>query len=180
MIFRRVFVYALVLLAALTSCAPLTVQVQSVPAASTPAVAETQAAELEAESSPAEVPGADATERILTILVTYLAFVAEICGALVVAVAVIRGLLRYIPHIFGRQSTDETYMESIRLQLGKSLALALEFALGADILRTAVAPTLAIILETAAIAALRTFLNYFLDRELREAEQRRDRQAQEA
>ena len=84
--------------------------------------------------------------------------------------------MRYVPHIFHRQPPGETFTEDIRLQLGKSLALALEFELGADILKTAVAPSLAIIGQLAAIAALRTFLNYFLERELRQAEQRRERQ----
>jgi uncharacterized membrane protein len=169
----------LLLLVAVSGCAPLQVQVQNAPSSSTSAANHASAGGSGAETPPAKVPGAEATESTLTIIVTYLAFVAEICGALVIGVAVVRGLLRYIPHIFGREPPDETYTEGIRLQLGKSLALALEFELGADILRTAVAPTLSIILQTAAIAALRTFLNYFLDRELRESEQRRARQAQE-
>ncbi len=172
----RMLTYTLLLLTVVSGCGPvMTVQVQNEPVAASAAATDVSG---EAATHP-EVPGAKATETALTIIVTYLAFVAEICGALVIAVAVARGLLRYIPHIFTRQPPDETYTEGIRLQLGKSLALALEFELGADILRTAVAPSLAIIVETAAIAALRTFLNYFLDRELREAEQRRARQGQE-
>lgn len=164
----RVVLLMVGLLGLISGCTPA-LQVQTVPAP-TPAAGEALASPSEA---PNEVPGAKVTEGTLTIIVTYLAFVAEVCGALVIAVAVVRALLRYIPHIFGRQPPDETYTESIRLQLGKSLALALEFELGADILRTAVAPSLTIILQTAAIAALRTFLNYFLDRELRESERRR-------
>jgi uncharacterized membrane protein len=58
----------------------------------------------------------------------------------------------------------------IRLRLGKSLALALEFLLAADILRTAVAPNWDDIGKLAAIAALRTLLNYFLERELKHVE----------
>ena len=109
-------------------------------------------------------------------LVTYLTLFAELAGALVIGVAVVRALLQFVPHIFRRQPADETYSEEIRLQLGKSLALGLEFALGADILKTAVAPTIEDILLLAAIAALRTFLNYFLERELRQVEERRARQ----
>jgi len=44
--------------------------------------------------------------------------------------------------------------------------LALEFLLGADILRTAVAPSWQEIGQLAAIVVIRTFLNYFLQREL--------------
>ena len=50
--------------------------------------------------------------------------------------------------------------------------MALEFELAADILRTAVAPTWSEIGQLAAIAALRTALNFFLQREIDGAEQR--------
>ncbi len=62
--------------------------------------------------------------------------------------------------------------EPLRLELGRSLALALEFLLGADILRTAVEPTWDEIARLAAIAAIRTGLNYFLQRELVQEAQR--------
>jgi uncharacterized membrane protein len=45
--------------------------------------------------------------------------------------------------------------------------LALEFALAADILRTAVAPTWDDISKLAVIATIRTMLNYFLAKEIR-------------
>lgn len=47
------------------------------------------------------------------------------------------------------------------------LVLALEFLLAADILRTAISPTWVDIGQLAAIAAIRTFLNYFLSHDLR-------------
>ena len=49
------------------------------------------------------------------------------------------------------------------------LVLALEFLLAADILRTAISPTWTDIGQLAAIAALRTFLNYSLSHDLRSA-----------
>jgi hypothetical protein len=51
--------------------------------------------------------------------------------------------------------------------LGQCLAVGLEFELAADILRTAVTPTWNDIEQLIAIAALRTGLNYFLEREIR-------------
>jgi uncharacterized membrane protein len=56
----------------------------------------------------------------------------------------------------------------VRLDLGRFLALGLEFQLGADILRTAVAPTFAELAQLATIAAIRTALNFFLGREIKE------------
>jgi uncharacterized membrane protein len=47
-----------------------------------------------------------------------------------------------------------------------------------DILRTAVAPTRQDILNLAAIVLLRTLLNYFLEREIEQGEQRRLRESQ--
>jgi|SRR6516164_5972157 uncharacterized membrane protein len=47
------------------------------------------------------------------------------------------------------------------------LVLALEFLLAADILRTAISPTWSDIGKLAAIAAIRTFLNYYLSLDLR-------------
>jgi uncharacterized membrane protein len=49
------------------------------------------------------------------------------------------------------------------------LVLALEFLLAADILRTAISPTWNDIGQLAAIAAIRTFLNYSLSHDLRGA-----------
>lgn len=58
----------------------------------------------------------------------------------------------------------------LRLCFGAWLALALEFQLGSDIVATIVAPSFESLGLLAAIAVIRTFLNYFLTREL-EAEQ---------
>lgn len=54
----------------------------------------------------------------------------------------------------------------LRLTLGSWLALALEFQLGADILGTTIAPEFEALGKLGAIAVIRTFLNYFLSKEL--------------
>ena len=60
---------------------------------------------------------------------------------------------------------------SVRLKFGTWLAVALEFQLGADIVATTVDPTIQSLTELAILAAVRTFLNYFLAKEL-EVEER--------
>jgi uncharacterized membrane protein len=55
---------------------------------------------------------------------------------------------------------------TLRLRFGTWLALALEFQLGADILATTVAPSLESLGQLGLIAVIRTFLNYFLSKEL--------------
>ncbi|GAB3040775.1 DUF1622 domain-containing protein [Spirosoma pulveris] len=95
----------------------------------------------------------------------------EAGAAIVIATASVRALGSFLLAI----ATDRSLAvpkEEIRLSLGRSLALALELELGADILKTAVAPSWNDIGLLAAIAVLRTALNYFLERELRNAEQR--------
>lgn len=49
--------------------------------------------------------------------------------------------------------------------------MRLEFSVASDILRTAVAPMCQDILNLEAIVLLRTLLNYFLEREIRQVEQ---------
>jgi uncharacterized membrane protein len=89
----------------------------------------------------------------------------ELVVAFIIAVAVVRALWAYLA-AWLRPTGKRSQLDDIRLTLGRSLALALEFALGADILKTAVAPTWNEIGQLAAIATLRTALNYFLEREL--------------
>ena len=101
----------------------------------------------------------------------FLARWIEAGAAGVIAIASIRAMGSFLFAIVTDRSLTVP-KEEIRLSLGRSLALALELELGADILKTAVAPTWNDIGLLAAIAVLRTALNYFLERELRNAEQR--------
>jgi uncharacterized membrane protein len=68
----------------------------------------------------------------------------------------------------GRQPILEYSWEfsRIRLTFGMWLALALEFQLAADILSTTISPSLEALARLAIIAVIRTFLNYFLSKEL--------------
>jgi uncharacterized membrane protein len=54
------------------------------------------------------------------------------------------------------------------LSFARWLAIGLEFTLGADIVRTAITPSWNDIGQLAAVAVIRTFLNYFLDRDMKE------------
>lgn len=62
-------------------------------------------------------------------------------------------------------------LPAVRLQFGSWLALALEFQLGADIVASTVKPSLQALIELGLLALIRTFLNYFLQKELAEQEQ---------
>ena len=99
------------------------------------------------------------------IITKYLSSFAEILAAVVIGIALLQFLYRYIGNIF--KPNIETTNQTIRIQFGSSLTVALELLLGADILATAIAHTWDEIGKLAAIVVLRTSLNYFLERELR-------------
>src|SRR6516164_7164266 len=86
------------------------------------------------------------------------ATVVEAVGVAIVALAVLVAAARFATALARR--TQPFPPENLRLDLGRSLALSLEFLLGADILRTAIEPSWEEIGRLAAIAAIRTALNY--------------------
>src|ERR671932_1807168 len=108
-------------------------------------------------------------EEYLVTAVGYLRLLVEAIGAAVVGFGVLATTYRYVLTLVSLR--DYTNNE-VRLFLGRYLALGLEFQLGADILSTAVAPTLDDVILLGAIAAIRTALNYFLSQEL--ARERRE------
>ena len=67
-----------------------------------------------------------------------------------------------------RSPGDHPLHTRFRMIFGGWLVVALEFQLAADIAGTIVSPTTAHLIELGAIALIRTFLNYFLNRELKE------------
>ena len=108
-------------------------------------------------------------EETIKLITIYLARFVEIGAAFIIGLGTLKALVTYLLSVF--KLGEKIFPKNeIRLSLGRNLALALEFLLGADILQTAVAPTWDDIGKLAAIAVLRTGLNYFLDRELKAAE----------
>jgi uncharacterized membrane protein len=102
-------------------------------------------------------------EELLITAVDYLQLAVEAIGAAIVGFGALAAAFRYVLSLVGIR--DYTNSE-IRLYLGHFLALGLEFQIGADILSTAVAPTLDAVLLLGAIVVIRTVLNYFLSKEL--------------
>ena len=97
--------------------------------------------------------------------VLWLKLGVETVGAAIIALGILSAGWLLVKALAKRQTADFT---AIRLALARYLALALEFQLGADILSTAIAPSWEQIGKLGAIAVIRTALNYFLSREMRE------------
>jgi uncharacterized membrane protein len=93
----------------------------------------------------------------------------EVLGAAMIMAGIVVTVFRVVRVPFMERRPPLAALQ-IRLGLGMFLALGLEFLLAADILRTAVAPTWEEIGQLAAIAAIRTGLNFFLGREFIEGE----------
>ncbi len=99
--------------------------------------------------------------------------VVEVVGVVVVCVGVLVALARLVGAASAR--TWRRSFVPIRLDFGRFLALGLDFQLAGDIARTAVSPGFSEIGRLAAIAAIRTALNFFLSREIRAEEEELER-----
>ena len=100
-------------------------------------------------------------------IASYIALVIEAGAVFVVAFGALQAILGVAGAIL-RRSADELMGREIWLKFATWILLALEFALAADIVRTAVAPTWEDITKLAVIASIRTMLNYFLAKDIAE------------
>ena len=98
-------------------------------------------------------------------LVQWLKLGVEAVGAAVIGVGILVALWQLLPMLLRQKPANFT---AVRLSLARYLALALEFQLGADIISTAIAPSWQQIGQLGAIAVIRTVLNFFLAKEMRE------------
>jgi len=116
-------------------------------------------------------PREGATETTIINAVQWLRLLVETTGAIIIGLGVLVAAYQFVRALIPPQM--ESY-NRIRLTLARFLAVALEFQLGADILSTAIAPSWDQIGKLGAIAVIRTGLNYFLTREMREERGRAD------
>jgi uncharacterized membrane protein len=107
----------------------------------------------------------EAAEELFMELAGWIALGLEVVACLVIAWGAVQSL-------FGLLVAKPDPIRPFRprkdvwLRFGVWLLLGLEFELAADIVRTAIAPTWAQIGQLAAIAVIRTFLNYFLEKDV--------------
>ena len=105
-------------------------------------------------------------EEHFNVLAAYVALVIEVGAVIVVIIGGSQAFWGVLNAVFTGQAT-EIRGRQIWLKFATWILLALEFALAADILRTAVAPTWDDIWKLAVIATIRTMLNYFLAKDIR-------------
>ena len=97
--------------------------------------------------------------------------IIEAIAIIILALAIVKAVKELV---LRRTRMDrEEKLSQVRLDLGVALGLSLEFLLAADIAATAVSPSWNAVGKLAAISAIRTFLNFFLEREVKELAKQR-------
>jgi uncharacterized membrane protein len=104
----------------------------------------------------------------------------DLIALLVILIGTIEVVVGVIRLAFGTHSHQ--FMRDVWLRYARWLVAALTFQLAADIIETSISSSWETIARVGAIAVIRTFLNYFLDRDLIEvrARQREKPQPPEA
>ena len=92
------------------------------------------------------------------------ALAIEVVAVLVIAYGATEATVRLLGRV-GRSPVLGARKE-VFLRFAMWLVLGLEFELAADVVRTVIAPSWEELGRLGAIAAIRTFLNYFLERDL--------------
>ena len=108
-------------------------------------------------------------EESFRTIASFVALMLESLVVLTVAIGSIEALYRIVAALTVKHTTDGE-RRAVWLRFAGWILLALEFALGADIVRTAIAPSWDDIGKLGAIAGIRTFLGFFLGRDLETAE----------
>jgi uncharacterized membrane protein len=116
----------------------------------------------------------------LIIATNYAVTIIDWLALILIVVGAIEAFFHGLRTMFA--SPDGHHERDVWLRLGRWLVAGLTFQLAADVLETAVTTSWDEVARVAAIAAIRTFLNYFLERDLGEIRESRgkpngDRQA---
>lgn len=107
-------------------------------------------------------------EESIASLVGWLRLAIETVSIILVSIGAVLAVILLVRTLVAPQTGS---LNRVRLTFGRALVLALEFQLAADIIGTAVSPSWDQLGKLGAIAVIRTFLNFFLTRELKEEEQ---------
>ncbi|MBO9559732.1 MAG: DUF1622 domain-containing protein [Caulobacter sp.] len=113
-------------------------------------------------------------ELLLRECASYVALAAELCSVLCIAVGMVETLVQAGVALAGRNGPSRQARRELWAQFARWIVLALEFALAADIVRTAISPTWDDIGRLGAIALIRTVLNYFLEKDMQEFDPDKD------
>jgi len=107
-------------------------------------------------------------EDALRELARYTALGVEAIAVILIAFGALEALILAAAQIVGILTRDQGWRRNLFARFARWLLLGLQYALAADIVRSVISPSWNDIGQLAAIAVIRTFLNYFLERDLEE------------
>lgn len=114
-------------------------------------------------------------EELFKEIAGHVALGIEAVAVLVVAAGTVEAVVNALRLVSARSRPDA--MRELWMRYARWLVAGLTFQLAGDIVHTAVAPTWDEIGRLGAIAAIRTFLAYFLDRDMEERRRLREEKA---
>jgi uncharacterized membrane protein len=105
-------------------------------------------------------------ETVLKLFADHVALTAELASVICIAIGMVETIWRTAAVLVRPRRAQPQTRREVWTRFAGWIVLALEFALAADIVRTAIAPTWDDIGRLAAIAVIRTGLNLFLERDI--------------
>jgi uncharacterized membrane protein len=108
----------------------------------------------------------------LTLIAFNVVMIIQIMALLVVAFGTIQAFVHSLRAMFSPSASGQHFHGGY-VQYARWLIAGLTFQLAADIIQTAFAPSWDEIGQLAAIAAIRAFVNYFLEHDMARQEKRR-------
>jgi len=110
-------------------------------------------------------------EELFKTIANAIALGVEGCAALIIAAGAIEAVYLLIRRLLDPAGSSVLRKKGIWVRFAMWLLLGLEFELAADVVRTAIAPSWDAIGQLAAIAVIRTFLNFFLEKDIEKYEE---------
>jgi len=104
-------------------------------------------------------------EELLRGLAHYVALAAEAIAILIIAVGIVEALIGIV-RVMVKLGATNMEKRAVWLEFAQWLVAALTFQLAADIVSTSFSPTWDEVGRLGVVAVIRSFLSYFLDREV--------------
>ena len=106
-------------------------------------------------------------EDLLNTFLGSLTFGIGVAVGVVIAISVIRGFIMYVKLLRRSPLEQSREEEGIKRYVGNGLILALDLAVGSDIIRTILAPSESDLISLVVIVAIRITLSWSLSRDIK-------------
>lgn len=109
-------------------------------------------------------------EELLLRIITYAALIIGLIASIIIILGVLFGIINLLQIQFNGKTSDEKIHDrkKVRQKLGENLLLGLEVLIAADIIESIANPSLSELARLGTIVIIRTFISYFLNKEIKE------------